>query len=226
MAAPLDTARLRRIGGGLGSNPAGIFQDEAGRCYYIKSLDSPAYARNERLAAALYQLAGAPSLCYVATCQPHEVATEWLHLDKKSLAQLSPEECRQARRWFGVHAWTANWDAVGLHGDNQGLAQGVVLTLDLGGALEFRAQGDPKGKAFGPQVPELHSLRTSPDNPQATRLFGGMSSEELQTAIRQVTQLPDDAIRNTILQHGGSAKLADKMLARKAHMAEFLAGLG
>lgn len=30
-----------------------------------------------------------------------------------------------------------------------------VLTLAVGGALAFRAQGDRKGKAFGPCVDEL-----------------------------------------------------------------------
>ena len=52
-------------------------------------------------------------------------------------------------------------------GDNQGVAAGVVITLDVGGALEFRAQGDPKGKAFGASVREIDTLRTDADNPHA-----------------------------------------------------------
>ncbi|MBS4051170.1 MAG: hypothetical protein KGZ69_08200, partial [Methylomonas sp.] len=157
---PIDTATMRRVGGQLGSNPAGIFQDGNGRRYYVKTLESPAHARNETIAAKLYQLAGAPTLTYVNTKSPDQIATEWVSLDKKCVAHLSESERKQAQRWFGVHAWTANWDAAGFNGDNQGVVNGKVLTLDVGGALAFRAQGDPKGQAFGARVDELDVLRT------------------------------------------------------------------
>jgi hypothetical protein len=39
-------------------------------------------------------------------------------LDKRSIARFSDAERRQAQRWFGVHAWTANWDATGFAGDD------------------------------------------------------------------------------------------------------------
>jgi len=50
----IDTTTLQRVGGQLGTNPAGIFQDEHGRRYYVKTLESPAHARNEFVAAMLY----------------------------------------------------------------------------------------------------------------------------------------------------------------------------
>ena len=151
--APLiDTSDMQRVGGQLGSNPAGIYEDENGRRYYVKTLESAAHARNEYLAAMLYRLAGAPTLNYLHTTAPAQVATEWLELDKRCVAHLSDSERKQARQWFGVHAWTANWDAAGYDGDNQGVVNGVVLTLDVGGALAFRAHGDPKGRAFGKRV--------------------------------------------------------------------------
>lgn len=221
----LDTAALRRVGGRLGSNPAGVYEDALGRRYYVKSLESPALARNEYLAAALYQLAGAPTLRYVRTTDPCAVATEFVTLDKKLLAQLNAHERREAQHWLGVHAWTANWDAAGYTGDNQGVADGRVLTLDVGGALDFRAQGDPKGKAFGVQVGELDALRTDADNPHAVRLFGDMDAEALRTAIEVVTRIPDEQIRLTIAEHGGIDALADKMIARKADLARRWSGL-
>jgi hypothetical protein len=151
----IDTTTMQRIGGQLGTNPASIFQDDNGRRYYVKTLESPAHARNEMIAVKLYQLAGAPTLTYVNTNALDQIATEWVDLDKKSIAHLSQSERKQAQRWFGVHAWTANWDAAGFNGDNQGAINGKVLTLDVGGALAFRAQGDPKGNAFGIRVDEL-----------------------------------------------------------------------
>lgn len=220
---PLDTHTLQRVGPQLGSNPAGLFEDAQGHRFYVKTLESAAHACNERQAAALYRLAGAPTLSYVPTTAADQVATAWVALDKRHVARLTEAERRQAQRWFGVHAWTANWDAAGFDGDNQGVLDGTVLTLDVGGALAFRAQGDPKGKAFGTVVNELHTLRCDPDNPHAVKLFGDMGPAALREAIETVTRLPDEAIRQTLAEHGGSPALAEKMIARKADMARWLA---
>lgn len=217
--APIDTTTLHRVGGQLGSNPAGIFEDNSGRRYYVKTLESVAHARNEMIAAKLYQLAGAPTLNYVSTQAPDQIATEWVVLDKKRVAHLSPSERKQAQQWLGVHAWTANWDAAGFDGDNQGVANGQVLTLDVGGALAYRAHGDPKGKAFGTRVDELDILRNDEGNFHAARLFAGMRRDEIDQAIMKVVQIPDEQIRKVILDHGGSHALAEKMIARKADMA-------
>lgn len=121
-----------------------------------------------------------------------------------------------------MHAWTANWDVAGFNGDNQGVVGGRVLTLDLGGALAFRAQGDPKGKAFGARVDELDVLRSDDDNPHAVRLFAGMSPDEIELAIMAVVRIPDERIREVVIDNGGSQALAEKMIARKADMAESL----
>ncbi|NJL07212.1 MAG: hypothetical protein HC900_02350 [Methylacidiphilales bacterium] len=215
----IDTAAMQKVGRRMGSNPGGVYQDGRGRRFYVKSLESPQHARNEILAARLYQLAGAPTLTYVRTKDPAEVATVFVALDKTHVSQLSDSERKQAQRWLGVHAWTANWDAAGFDGDNQGVMDGVVLTLDVGGALEFRAQGDPKGRAFGTCVRELDLLRNDVGNPHAVRLFGDMSPAEVNEAIAMVTRIPDAAIRQAVAENGGSGALADKMAARKADMA-------
>ncbi len=216
----IDTASMQKIGGPMGSNPAGVYQDKNGRRFYVKSLESPAQARNEIIAAKLYQLAGAPTLTYVTANQPNQIATELVELDKKHVSHLSDSERRQAQRWLGVHAWTANWDAAGFDGDNQGIVNGMVTTLDVGGALECRAQGDPKGKAFGTRVGELDTLRRDANNPHAVRLFGDMSPAEINEAIAVVTRIPDTSIRRIIDENGGSSALAEKMIARKADMAK------
>jgi len=218
----IDTTAMERVGGQMGTNPAGIFQDDSGRRYYIKTLESFANARNEFIAAMLYQLAGAPTLSYVRTKAPDQIATEWVELDKKSIAHLSESERRQAQHWLGVHAWTANWDAAGFNGDNQGVFKGKVLTLDVGGALAFRAQGDPKGKAFGTRVDELELLRSDEDNPHAVRLFADMTAYDIEQAIMVVVRIPDEQIRQVIIDNGGSEELAEKMIARKADMAQRL----
>lgn len=215
----IDTSTMQRVSGQLGTNPAGVFQDDGGRRYYVKMLESPAHARNEWIAAQLYQLAGAPTLTYVRTKSPDQIATEWIDLDKKCIAHLSESERQQAQRWLGVHAWTANWDAAGFNGDNQGVVNGKVLTLDVGGALAFRAQGDPKGKAFGFHVGEVDVLRCDDGNPHAAKLFADMSPDDIKQAVMVVLQIPDEKIRQRIIDGGGSQLLAEKMIARKADMA-------
>lgn len=225
VAPVIDTATLQRVGGPLGSNPGGVFQDAAGQRYYVKTLESAAQAHNERLAARLYQLAGVPTLRYVATRAPEQVATVMVALDKRCLAQFSAAERRQAQHWLGVHAWLANWDAAGFAGDNQGVLDGTVLTLDVGGALAFRAQGEPKGRDFGTAVDELDSLRRSADNPHACRLFGDIGPSALRAAISVVTRLPAEQVRRCIAESGGHAALAEKMLARQADLARRLAEL-
>ena len=216
---PIDTSAMTRVGGQLGSNFAGIYEDDNGQRYYVKELESPMLAKNEWIAAMLYQLAGAPTLTYIPTVDSHQIATRWEKLDKQNLAQFSAEERRQAQQWFAVHAWTANWDAVGLHGDNQGVLNGQVITIDVGGALQFRAFGDPKGKAFGNDVDEITTLRTQQDNCHAYNLFGSMSNLQLIDALSRVSRLSDDAIINIIRQHDGSDKLAIKMVNRKHFIA-------
>jgi len=218
----IDTTIMRRIGGQLGTNPAGIYQDNNGRRYYVKILESQAHARNETLAAMLYQLAGAPTLTYVSTKAPCQIATEWVALDKKCVAHFSENERKQAQRWLGVHAWTANWDAAGFNGDNQGVANGTVLTLDVGGALAFRASGDPKGKAFNTSVDELDVLRSDNRNPHAVKLFSRMSPDDIKQAIKVVASIRDELIRQVIIDSGGSDKLVEKMIARKDDMARRL----
>lgn len=215
----IDISSMQRVGGQLGTNPAGIFEDAEGRRYYVKTLESPAHAQNEMIAARLYQLAGAPVLNYVPTQARDQVATEWVELNKKCVAHLSEAERKQAQQWFGVHAWTANWDAAGFDGDNQGVVDGKVLTLDVGGALAFRAHGDPKGKAFGTSVDELEVLRSAEGNPHAAKIFADMSPAEIEQAIMLVLRIPDERIRQVIVDNGGSRSLADKMIARKADMA-------
>lgn len=218
----IDTTRMQKVGGQMGSHPAGIYQAADGRRYYVKSLESRAHARNEIIAAKLYRLAGAPTLTYATTEDPNQVATQFVVFDKKRVSQLNDGERKQAQRWLGVHAWTANWDAAGFDGDNQAVIDGIVTTLDVGGALEFRAHGDPKGKAFGTSVGELDTLRSNKDNPHAVRLFGGMSPSDIDAAIAVVTRIRDESIRQAVDENGGGAALADKLIARKADMANRL----
>ena len=45
-----------------------------------------------------------------------------------------------------------------------------------------------------------------------------MTSEEIKQAIMVVVQIPDEQIRQVIINNGGSQALAEKMVARKTDM--------
>lgn len=218
--APLELAKLKKVGKQMGSNPGGVYENDAGQKFYVKGGQTKDHVRNELTAASLYELAGAPTLKYVPVDGGGHIATEMAKLDKDRAQKLSPEETKKAQQDFAVHAWLANWDAVGLVGDNLGTVNGVPTALDLGGALDYRAQGAPKGSAFGTSVAEFDTLRSAKINPTSAKVFGGMSQEDIKQASEKVTSIPDDKIRATIEASGSPPELADKLIARKQDIAK------
>lgn len=224
-AKGLDYKSLKRIGPQLGSNPGGRFATPEGKSFYVKQSKSNDHAKNEVTAARLYELAGSP----VLRSEPVEMpggklgtATEWK--DVKNIDRKSPAEVKEAQKDFATHVWLANWDSIGLDYDNQGKIGGKMTTLDVGGSLLYRAQGAPKGDAFGTSAKEWDSLR-DPSNRQAHRIFGDMSPEALRESARRVAAVPDDAIRRVVEESGpGSPEakkaLADLLIARKADIAK------
>lgn len=212
----LKMHELKLTGDQLGSNPGGVYtHPTTGAKYYIKQGQTPEHASSENLAANLYELAGANTLDYVPVEGGGHIATKWANLDKSHLNKLSPEERIQAKKDFATHAWLANWDAVGLGGDNIGTLAGKPVWQDLGGALEFRAKGDPKGEKFGTTVGELQTLRDKGLNEKSADLFGDMSDADIWHSIRQVADIPDDAIRDRVAHSGRDEAYAQKLIDRK-----------
>jgi hypothetical protein len=85
-----------------------------------------------------------------------------------------------ARDLFGgfyVDVLLANWDVVGLTGDNLILGPDGMYRIDPGGALTFRARGDRKGDAFGDDPGELTTMK-DPRYGTAGRVFGRMSAAQ------------------------------------------------
>lgn len=82
---------------------------------------------------------------------------------------------------FIMGAWLANWDVVGLEEDNIAVdrTNSSVYALDNGGALLYRAQGEPKGAAFGSEVTEVNTMRDPSISPTAAKYFGDISDTEI-----------------------------------------------
>lgn len=227
--APLKTSGLKRVGEQMGSNPGGVFEDKSGKRFYIKAGRSPEHVKTELAAAKLYGLAGVPTLKYRPVEGGEHIATEMAKLDKARAGDLSPAEIKRAQQDFIAHAWLANWDAVGTGGDNLGTVAGVPTALDLGGALTYRAQGAPKGSAFGDKVGEFDSLRSKTMNRDAAKVFGDMAAADLKRSAANVIEIPDGEIRDAVAAAGLPEAVAKKLIARKADIGrrvELLTGSG
>jgi hypothetical protein len=218
--ATLKLAELTKTGGQLGSNPGGKYEDPSGHQFYVKHSQSTEHAKNELLAAALYKAAGAPTLDYHPVDLGEGklgVATRWA---KTTPFDHSAADKEAAAEHFAAHAWLANWDAVGLAHDNQAIVNGKMTTLDTGGALLYRAQGAPKGRAFSTKVPEWESMRDKAKSPQAASVFGSMPGEQLKGSAAKVAAVSDDQIHRLVFEHGPGdqgekALLAAKLILRK-----------
>jgi ADP-ribose pyrophosphatase YjhB (NUDIX family) len=216
-----------QIGKQAGSNPGGVFRDNADRAWYVKLPKSANVARNEVLAAKLYQAAGvaAPDVKLVTVQDKLGIASGMI--DGLQKLPADARAINGVMEGFAVDAWLANWDVVGLLRDNL-LADphGQAVRIDVGGALLYRAQGEPKGLAFGYTVGELDTL-TDGTNPQASEVFGNITHAELAAGIRKVRSVPDATIQALCIEHGSGnraqkQRLAKLLIARKAYLVGLL----
>jgi hypothetical protein len=218
--AAVQVASMKKVGGQLGSNPGGRYEDSTGAQFYVKQSKSESHAKNEILASRLYSAAGSPVLhVHPADLGGGKLGTATRWKGVTPIDRKKPDDRRAAQQHFATHAWLSNWDAVGLEYDNQGRIGGEMHTLDVGGSLLYRAQGGPKGEAFGNKVGEWDTLR-HPSNHQAHTVFGEMTPEQLQGSASRVAKVSDATIRKLVDEHGpGTAEqkaaLAEKLIARK-----------
>jgi hypothetical protein len=92
----------------------------------------------------------------------------------QQMGRANQQDMRQLTRDFVPHATIANWDMLGLGRDNViRRPDGTLSYVDVGGAGAYRAQGAPKGGAFGSTVGELDTLRDK--NPE----LAGISEADL-----------------------------------------------
>jgi len=110
----------------------------------------------------------------------------------------SAGDIRQLQRDFVPHATIANWDMLGLDRDNViRRPDGTLSYVDVGGAGPFRAQGAPKGAAFGAKVGELDTLRNKNhelagmSEADIGRSYDAYGGEDAMTQALNVLRHPD-----------------------------------
>lgn len=220
-----DFSKLKKIGGKAGSNEGGFYEAPDGSRWYVKKQKTAKHAQNERDASLLYRAAGidvpeviigegAPGLS-----SGTHTATRLVDVGETTLSSAvngnDTAKIHAIREGFAVDALLANWDVAGTGFDNIVFdAQGKPHRIDVGGALAYRAQGTAKGGAFGTDVGEWSSLRSTTQNPFAAKIFKGMTPDELKESVKRVEDLTPEKIREIVKDK----KLADKLVARRENL--------
>ena len=207
----------------MGSNHGGLYTDKNGQQWYVKVPKSEAHARNELLAAKLYEAAGVavPTLKLVKSGGKVAIASQWVDGMQKVGAGI--KSATGALEGFAVDAWLANYDSVGTGYDNLLKDKdGKAVRIDVGGSLLFRAQGALKTD-FGDQVNELQSMLNPSINSYSAAVFGGISDDQIKAGVAKVAAITPDQIKQMVQQYGPGtaaekAALADKIIARRTDL--------
>lgn len=217
--------KWEKTGEQKGSNPGGTYKDAAGQEWYVKFPQSADHAKNELLAAKLYEAAGVavPKLKLVERGGKVGIASKLV----EGVSKVGPgiKDAEDALEGFAVDAWLANYDSVGTGYDNLlKTKDGKAIRIDVGGSLIYRAQGAPKAD-FGDVVGEIDGMRDPKKNSYAAAVFGGISPETLDLSVAKVLKIPDEYIEGAVEKFGpGTAAdkkaLAAKLIARKAYLAK------
>jgi transcriptional regulator with XRE-family HTH domain len=218
----VDVSSWRQTGGQMGSNTAGVYEDPKGAKHYVKTPNSALQAENEVLASELYRMAGVqtPDVTLGTNSDGNLVVVSKMRDDIRNATQQADVDAVQDQ--FVTHAWLGNWDAL-LNNNTMIDGQGKPVLIDAGGSLLFRANAGRKGSGgstpFGDVVGEMDSLRNPSINPQAARVFGKLTPDQIKAQVAQLRQITPDQIRKTvdrmISDMGERKKLADTLIARQ-----------
>lgn len=180
-----NTTFVKMLGGSTGAK---LVQDQNGKLWVAKKGKSEGQLRAEQAASDVYAAAGIrvqAAKIYETENGPIRLAE---YLEGKTLDQYSPEEQKQfypdIRKGFAVDAALANWDVVGMTNDNILITEdGKAVRIDVGGSLDYRAQGASKGDKWNENADEFESLRDPWVNGKSAAVFKGMTPKELEDSV-------------------------------------------
>ena len=95
----------------------------------------------------------------------------------------------------------ANWDVVGLEYDNIGCADkkcSKAFRVDVGGALLYRALGQPKGKLFDSIPTEHETLLNKNKNPQSALVFEELTPDILKKSASFLQKVNDSKVKELV----------------------------
>jgi SPP1 gp7 family putative phage head morphogenesis protein len=194
---PADPNALTVVNKLGGSTGAELVKDADGNLYVRKRDTNKGQVLDEFTADEVYRAAGAgvPEGKLYSTPQGPVKLTRYIdngkvlsdYLGSASAAERDHVMAAIGRN-FVTDAWLANWDVAGLTLDNVLVdANGNPYRIDNGGSLRYRGMGSLKSASqFGNEVNEIETLRNPSSAPQASKLFKGVSNQEI---VDQVVKL-------------------------------------
>jgi hypothetical protein len=194
------------LSGALGSNEGGWYKlADGGSKAYVKFYAEPAQAVSEHAANKLYGKSAPETQLFVDAdgrvahvsydVNPYSdqgVKPDWA---PKALADVTPEEAKVFVKDFWKDVLLANWDVVGLTGDNlvwraassyDGLG---VKRLDNGSALRYRAQGAEKPAGALGKLTEIEGFFNKDLNPNYAGLLRKAGVTSPYEMVRELHQL-------------------------------------
>lgn len=199
---------LKYKSGSKGSNEGALYESKGlGKPVYVKWNKSSLHNKNEILANRLYDLFGVPvPTVHEAVVNGKEgVLSQWVG-GAKPMTQGEMSAHPDVHQGFIADAWLGNWDVAGQGYDNivkTGTAQDVgdAYRIDTGGALLFRAQGNPKnvmkGTDFGKDVTELETLLDG-TNMQSKNVFASLTDEQKVEGAKTLSGITDYMIDKVV----------------------------
>lgn len=193
---PNDVDALEVVKQLPGSTGAQLVRDpNTGTLYVRKRGANEAHLREEMTADAVYRALGVnvPEFQQYRDANGKLVKLARYIPDTTSLANLDAKAKKKAiaqlREGFAADALLGNWDVIGLDEDNVLIStDGTVYRIDNGGAMRFRAQGQPKApEAFNGGVVDLWGMRDKAINRSAAGVFGTLTPAEIAKQARSVT---------------------------------------
>lgn len=225
MPTEKELATFVKVSGPLGSQGGQWYENPTnGEKWFVKPVKSPGHGYNELAANLAYRVAGvnvAPLGKFGTLGEPKLITKEIPNLiklsDPGSLSMFAPAQVAQAREAFGIDAVLGNWDVVGLANDNMlwDTVNKRIVRLDTGGAMKFRAMGGTKPNWNTTSVwSDWESLRDPQKNPQAAKIFGGMTDQEVAASLKLAKERLNPAeIFKTWVEAGIPVADASEMLA-------------
>lgn len=179
----------KKIQGQSGSNAGGFFKGLDGIERYVKIYHDPAQAHGEHLTGMIYRDLGipAPKTRVFAFQNGQSFASEIIPSAKPIRNQYSRDDAREILKGFVADVLTANWDVVGMIGDNivKG-ADGKFYRIDNGGAFLMRATNGRKPSSLLHQITEWDVFMDKRKNPSYGDLVAkaGFSKSEFENLVK------------------------------------------
>lgn len=200
-----------------GSTGAKLVTDADGNKFVKKYGANEGHIKNEFLADEMYRSAGVAvpnSKMYKdADGKPYKLSefVEGETLGSMSAGSKKDAAIKKIQEDFAIDATLGNWDVVGSGQDNILVDKdGTPWRIDNGGALAYRAQGEPKGSKWNHKNEEVNTMRNAVGNSGAKSVFGSMTDAQVKASFDKHEQ---------VLGLKGPAKIAGKV-AEKAVIAD------